>query len=131
MLKLGLSNYSQEQIESFLDICEKNGYVKPSYYQGQYNALCRHDEDTFLPMLRKNKISYIAYRYIGNFYFPTDEAVLTDVVLLPEASSPEYSPRVLMSRGPGSKKVILKVISSSRHTTSQACIRQSESFKPA
>lgn len=59
--KLGLSNYSQEQIESFLDICEKNGYVKPNYYQGQYNALCRHDEDTFLPMLRKNKISYIAY----------------------------------------------------------------------
>ncbi|KAF7874061.1 hypothetical protein EAF04_002733 [Stromatinia cepivora] len=59
--KLGISNFSVAQAQELLDVCEKEGYIKPSYYQGQYNALCREAEMQLLPLLRQQKISYIAH----------------------------------------------------------------------
>lgn len=44
-----------------MSICEEKGYVKPSCFQGQYNALCRNPENTLFPLLRKYDMSYIAY----------------------------------------------------------------------
>lgn len=37
--KFGLSNYKPEEVEEIVGICEKEGWVKPSVYQGQYNAV--------------------------------------------------------------------------------------------
>lgn len=37
--KFGLSNYRPEEVEEIVGLCEKNGWVKPSVYQGQYNAV--------------------------------------------------------------------------------------------
>ncbi|PQE15270.1 hypothetical protein CJF31_00010632 [Rutstroemia sp. NJR-2017a BVV2] len=59
--KLGISNFSVAQVKELLEVCEREGYVKPSYYQGQYNALCREAEMQLLPLLRQQKISYIAH----------------------------------------------------------------------
>lgn len=60
--QLGLANFSVEQVEAFVKVSEEKGYVKPSVYQGQYNAVCRRSEENLLPTLRKNGIAYNAYR---------------------------------------------------------------------
>ena len=60
--KFGLSNFSPEEVEKCVEVCEKNGWVKPSVYQGHYNAISRLSEDKLLPVLRKHGIAYYAYR---------------------------------------------------------------------
>ena len=49
-------------VEKYFAICEEHGYVKPTVYQGQYNALYRGAEDDLLPILRKNNCAFYAYR---------------------------------------------------------------------
>ncbi len=60
--QLGLSNYSPAQVKEYLAVCEKYGYVKPTVYQGSYNAVSRGAEEELLPLLRKNGITFVAYR---------------------------------------------------------------------
>ena len=62
-MQFGVSNFSPEQLEELLKVCDEKGYVKPSYYQGQYNALCRRPEDRLLQIVRKHNMSFIAFRY--------------------------------------------------------------------
>lgn len=59
--KLGICNFSPESFEEYLNICEEMGYAKPSFFQGQYNLLCRTYETTLFPFLRKHGISFVAY----------------------------------------------------------------------
>ncbi|KAF4633955.1 hypothetical protein G7Y89_g4159 [Cudoniella acicularis] len=59
--KFGISNYSAAQVEKLCAICEKNNFVKPSVYQGQYNPISRSNEDDLFPVLRKHGISFYAY----------------------------------------------------------------------
>ena len=60
--QLGVCNYSLQQLQGFLDVCETHGYVKPTVYQGQYNALCRTAENDIMPFLRQNGLVFSAYR---------------------------------------------------------------------
>ncbi|KAK4632699.1 Aflatoxin B1 aldehyde reductase member 4 [Fulvia fulva] len=62
---LGVSNFSTEMLQEWLDIAGEEGYVKPSWYQGQYNLLCRGHEDTLFPLLRKHGIHYAGYAPLG------------------------------------------------------------------
>jgi len=48
-------------MEDYLAVCEEKGYVKPSVYQGHYNALYRDMEDKLLPLLRKHNCVFYAY----------------------------------------------------------------------
>ncbi|KAI4866126.1 aldo/keto reductase [Hypoxylon rubiginosum] len=57
----GLSNYTAQEVQQFLDICEEHGYVKPSVYQGQYNAIVRGGEKELFPVLRKNGIAFYVF----------------------------------------------------------------------
>lgn len=63
--RFGLSNYSPEQVEQVLKICHEHGYVLPSVYQGNYNAVARLPESELLPLLRKNQIAFYAYSPIA------------------------------------------------------------------
>ncbi|KAI1381586.1 Aldo/keto reductase [Hypoxylon crocopeplum] len=63
--KIGVSNFPLDVLESFIDICEKKGYVKPSVYQGQYNLICRGPEKELIPFLRKHNMAFIAYSPLG------------------------------------------------------------------
>lgn len=63
--RFGLSNYSIEDIEKIIAICERHGYVKPTVYQGQYNAIARNVEDGLIAVLRKYGIAFYAYRYVS------------------------------------------------------------------
>ncbi|KAG9770285.1 Aldo-keto reductase [Exophiala dermatitidis] len=59
--RFGLSNYSVEEVEEIVRICEENGYVKPSVYQGQYNPICRGGEERLFSVLREHNIAFYAY----------------------------------------------------------------------
>ncbi|EXJ83560.1 hypothetical protein A1O1_07183 [Capronia coronata CBS 617.96] len=59
--KFGLSNYTAAEVQRFLEICEDKGYVKPSVYQGNYNAIVRGGEKELFPLLRKHDMAFFAY----------------------------------------------------------------------
>lgn len=62
--RFGLSNFSPDEVQKFIDVCEKHGYVKPTVYQGHYNFIVRGGEKAFFPTLRKNNISFVAFRSV-------------------------------------------------------------------
>lgn len=61
--QFGLSNYTAEEVEKILQICEEKGWVKPTVYQGQYNPIVRSGEKELLPLLRKHNMAFYAWRY--------------------------------------------------------------------
>jgi aflatoxin B1 aldehyde reductase len=63
--RFGLSNFTAAEVEQICEICERRGWVKPSVYQGRYNAIIRSGEDELFPVLRKWGIAFFAYRYGG------------------------------------------------------------------
>ena len=58
--EFGLSNFSKDQLEEVISICEENDIIMPKYYQGMYNILCRKVEEIF-PVLKENNISFWGY----------------------------------------------------------------------
>ncbi|KAL5325476.1 hypothetical protein ACEPPN_006602 [Leptodophora sp. 'Broadleaf-Isolate-01'] len=80
--KLGLSNYNTAQMREYLNICEEKGYVKPSYYQGHYNAITRQGEKELYHLLRENGINIVAYG-------PLAGGFLTGKVSLPTPNKEE------------------------------------------
>ena len=59
--KFGLSNYSAQEIDQIYKICENHSWVKPTVYQGQYNAIARRPEEDLFPTLRKCNIPFYAF----------------------------------------------------------------------
>jgi aryl-alcohol dehydrogenase-like predicted oxidoreductase len=57
----GVSNYKPEQVQEIYDICTSKGYVLPTVYQGNYNAVARHYEEKLFPLLRKLNIRFMGY----------------------------------------------------------------------
>lgn len=57
---LGISNFSLNQIIQVNNICEKHGFMFPSYYQGMYNLICRKVEEIF-PLLDDYSMEFWAY----------------------------------------------------------------------
>ena len=56
--KFGLSNYAAWQVAEIVSICEQRGYVKPTVYQGMYNALTRDVERELFPCLENFNIAF-------------------------------------------------------------------------
>lgn len=69
----GVSNFSPKMLGEWLNIAEREGLVKPTVYQGQYNLVCRAMETELLPLLRHHNIAFNAYSplagdfLLGNF----------------------------------------------------------------
>ncbi|MDV6328043.1 aldo/keto reductase [Idiomarina sp. Sol25] len=59
--RLGLSNYSVEAFSAINKICDQNGWIKPTVYQGLYNAVSRDVETELLPFLEDNNIEFQAF----------------------------------------------------------------------
>ena len=59
--ELGLSNYSASQVSNVWNICNENGWILPTVYQGLYNALSRAVELELMPVLRDLDIRFYAY----------------------------------------------------------------------
>lgn len=58
----GLSNYSVEEVDQIVAICDSHQWKRPSVYQGQYNLIVRGAEEKLIPTLRKYNMAYFAYR---------------------------------------------------------------------
>ncbi|BGP12783.1 hypothetical protein JCM10213v2_000700 [Rhodosporidiobolus nylandii] len=65
----GVSNYPAWQVATICGIAERNGFVKPSAYQGIYNALHRAIEPELFPCLRANGISFYEFNPLGGGFF--------------------------------------------------------------
>ena len=59
--RLGLSNYMSWEVARISDICIQNGWIRPTVYQGVYNAIHRTVELKLLPCLRHYGIAFYAY----------------------------------------------------------------------
>ncbi|OCL07650.1 Aldo/keto reductase [Glonium stellatum] len=75
-----ICNFNAKQMREFLSVCSARGYVKPSIYQGQYNALFRSCEKDLFPLLREHNIKFYAYS-------PLAGGFLTGKLTLPETTS--------------------------------------------
>lgn len=58
----GLSNYPASDVQKFIDICDENGFVRPSVFQGHYNAVVRGAEEELIPLLRKYNMPFYGFR---------------------------------------------------------------------
>ncbi|KAH7141095.1 aflatoxin B1 aldehyde reductase member 2, partial [Dactylonectria macrodidyma] len=65
----GLSNYTADEVQKFVDICDDKGFVKPSVYQGQYNPIVRDGEKSLFPVLRQHGIAFYAYSPAAGGFF--------------------------------------------------------------
>ncbi|KAF7861870.1 hypothetical protein EAF04_007752 [Stromatinia cepivora] len=60
--RFGISNYASWEVANMCDITEKNSWVKPSVYQGLYNAFNRSIEAELIPCLRHYGIALYAFQ---------------------------------------------------------------------
>lgn len=74
--RFGISNYSPEEVRSLHAYCRDRGFVLPSVYQGNYNAVSRLIDDTLFPVLRELGIAFYAYSPVaGGFLTKTRKAL--------------------------------------------------------
>ncbi|XP_010879990.2 aflatoxin B1 aldehyde reductase member 3 [Esox lucius] len=59
--ELGLSNYASWEVAEIVNICKQNNWIRPTVYQGMYNATTRQVETELLPCLRYYGIRFYAY----------------------------------------------------------------------
>jgi aflatoxin B1 aldehyde reductase len=52
--RFGISNFDADQTKEVLRICRERGFVLPTVYQGNYNAVGRLAETQLFPILREN-----------------------------------------------------------------------------
>ncbi|XDG07702.1 hypothetical protein ABKA04_007317 [Annulohypoxylon sp. FPYF3050] len=64
--KLGVCNFSADMLAEFIDICEREGYVKPTVYQGLYNLIDRRHEGPVLDLVRKHGMQFVAHSPNGS-----------------------------------------------------------------
>jgi aflatoxin B1 aldehyde reductase len=60
--RFGLSNYTANEVDQICKICDSRGWIRPSVYQGRYNAIIRSGEADLFPVLRGWGIAFYAYR---------------------------------------------------------------------
>jgi aflatoxin B1 aldehyde reductase len=56
-------------VKEWMKVCEEGGYIKPTVYQGHYNALCRQGEEKLFPLLREHGVKFYAFGS-ARFLFP-------------------------------------------------------------
>ncbi|GAM42910.1 hypothetical protein TCE0_044r17304 [Talaromyces pinophilus] len=59
--RLGLSNYMAWEVAYISDMCIHNGWIRPTVYQGVYNAIHRTVELELFPCLRHYGITFYAF----------------------------------------------------------------------
>ncbi|KAI0380505.1 putative aldo/keto reductase [Hypomontagnella monticulosa] len=64
--KLGVCNFPADMLAEFIDICEREGYVKPTVYQGVYNLIDRRHEGPVLDLVRKHGLQFVAHSPHGS-----------------------------------------------------------------
>ncbi|KAI3393060.1 hypothetical protein diail_4768 [Diaporthe ilicicola] len=76
--RLGLCNYPTAKLSEYFSICDATGCVKPTVYQGEYNALVRDDEADLIPLLRQHNCAYYAYSPLAGGFLTGKVTFATD-----------------------------------------------------
>ena len=86
--RFGISNYAAWEVAQICEVCEKNGWVKPSVYQGVYNAIHRAVEPELFPCLKHYGIAFYAYNPLAGGYLTDryDRSMLTESKEVEEGS---------------------------------------------
>ncbi|KAF2102305.1 Aldo/keto reductase [Rhizodiscina lignyota] len=66
--RFGISNFMAWEVAQMWEICDRNGWIKPSVYQGVYNALHRAMEPELFYCLRHYGIAFYAYNPLAGGY---------------------------------------------------------------
>ncbi|KAK4699683.1 aflatoxin B1 aldehyde reductase, partial [Phenoliferia sp. Uapishka_3] len=67
--RFGISNYQSWEVAHIVGLCEKNGWIKPTAYQGLYNAVHRNVEAELFPCLRALGLSFYEFNPLGGGFF--------------------------------------------------------------
>ncbi|KAJ7026375.1 Aldo/keto reductase [Mycena alexandri] len=67
--RFGISNYMSWEVAEIATLCQVNDWVKPSAYQGIYNAVHRLVEPELFPCLRKFGIAFYGFNPLGGGFF--------------------------------------------------------------
>ncbi|KAJ9613114.1 hypothetical protein H2200_003055 [Cladophialophora chaetospira] len=74
--RFGISNFSATDVEKIIDICNTNGYILPTVYQGNYSPVARLQESKLFPTLRKHGLAFYAYSPLaGGFLTKTAQQI--------------------------------------------------------
>lgn len=74
--RFGVSNFTPDETRALHEYAKSKGYVLPTVYQGNYNAVSRHIDTTLFPVLRELGIAFYAYSPVaGGFLTKTKKAL--------------------------------------------------------
>ncbi|KAL1297457.1 hypothetical protein AAFC00_004984 [Neodothiora populina] len=68
-VQLGLSNYTAFEVAEVVMTCKYNGWVRPSIYQGMYNAITRSLDAELIPACRRYGLDIVIYNPIAGGIF--------------------------------------------------------------
>ncbi|KAJ4292586.1 hypothetical protein N0V90_009249 [Kalmusia sp. IMI 367209] len=59
--QFGLSNYTAFEVAEIVMICREKGWIRPTVYQGVYNAITRSIESELIPACRRYGLDIVTY----------------------------------------------------------------------
>ncbi|TVY40643.1 Aflatoxin B1 aldehyde reductase member [Lachnellula occidentalis] len=68
-VKLGLSNFTAFEIAEVVMHCKYNNWVRPTIYQGMYNAITRSIEQELIPACKRYGLDIVVYNPIAGGLF--------------------------------------------------------------
>ncbi|KAK8073442.1 aflatoxin B1 aldehyde reductase member 2 [Apiospora phragmitis] len=68
-VRLGVSNYTAFELAEVVMLCRANNWVRPTIYQGMYNAITRGIEPELLPACRRYGLDVVVYNPIAGGLF--------------------------------------------------------------
>lgn len=95
---VGMSNYHASEMERAFQLCDEHNLARPTVYQGLYNPLNRAVEQELLPVLKKNKCSFVAYNPLAAGFLAGKHTSKTDVQQGRFKDNPNYLPRFYTDR---------------------------------
>lgn len=68
-MRLGISNFTSFEVAEICMIAKYNNWVRPTVYQGMYNAITRGIETELIPVCRRHGIDIVVYNPIAGGLF--------------------------------------------------------------
>ncbi|KAJ5627739.1 Aldo/keto reductase [Penicillium lividum] len=67
--KLGLSNFASFEVAEIVMTCQANSWVRPTVYQGAYNAITRNLEPELIQACRRYGLDIVVYNPLAGGFF--------------------------------------------------------------
>ncbi|KAL7622711.1 hypothetical protein AAE478_006389 [Parahypoxylon ruwenzoriense] len=68
-VRFGISNFTAAEVAEVVLTCKYNGWVRPTIYQGMYNAITRGIEPELIPACRRYGLDIVVYNPIAGGLF--------------------------------------------------------------